>query len=123
MVKSWRHVKALKVLGQTTMVIADTCNFANDQDYYNHFVGLIGRSIRAYKVHVSASLCSGIAQVAMQTRTTQSIGKMYNAVNKVVGARRSAYMERSGPTTAILQLAAIVAEISFECDLMLALPR
>ncbi len=34
-VTSWRHVAAQGVSRQ--MVIADNSNFANDQDYYNHF--------------------------------------------------------------------------------------
>lgn len=79
-------------------------NFANDQDYYDHFVGLIGRKYKGVQgatspqAYAAALKAGGYAE---DPNYVQSIGKMYNAVNKVAGTLGSQYTWNGQPTTAI----------------------
>lgn len=79
-------------------------NFANDQDYYNHFVGLMGRRYKGVQgamspqAYATALKAGGYAE---DPNYVQSIGKMYNAVNKVAGTLGGQYTWNGQPTTAI----------------------
>lgn len=79
-------------------------NFANDQDYYNHFVGLMGRRYKGVQgamspqAYATALKAGGYAE---DPNYVQSIGKMYNAVNKVAGTLGGPYQWNGQPTTAV----------------------
>lgn len=79
-------------------------NFANDQDYYNHFVGLMGRKYKGVfgaqtpQQYAMALKAGGYAEDPNYVR---SIGNMFNAVNKVAGTLGSPYQWNGQPTTAM----------------------
>lgn len=79
-------------------------NFANDQEYYDHFVGLMNRR---YKGVLGAATPQAYAEAlkaggyAEDPNYVSSINKMFNAVNKVAGTLGTPYQWNGEVTTQI----------------------
>lgn len=79
-------------------------NFANDQDYYDHFVGLINRRYKGVlgaatpQAYGAALKAGGYAE---DPNYVNSINKMYNAVHKVAGTLGQPYQWNGEVTTPV----------------------
>lgn len=79
-------------------------NFASDQDYYDHFVGLMNRRYKGVlgatdpTAYAKALKAGGYAE---DPNYVSSIGRMYNAVNKVANTLGQPYQWNGTPTTPV----------------------